>query len=85
MNANCDGNCLAYVWEHLHNFKTRRIYFKHQTPPPPLIRVALNAFSFADVRPNKEIYGHGTPYRVDSYTFTVDSHVQILSTEYSGP
>lgn len=54
-------------------------------PPPPLIRVALNAFSFADVRPNKEIYGHGTPYRVDSYTFTVDSHVQILSTEYSGP
>jgi benzoate 4-monooxygenase len=70
---------LAYVWEHLNNFRTRRLYLEHQKHP--VIRVGPNVLSFADVRAIKDIYNHGTPCRKDDvYNLTVDSHAHILNT-----
>lgn len=70
---------LAYVWEHLNNFRTRHLYLKHRKHP--VIRVGPNVLSFADVRAIKDIYGHSTPCRKDDvYTLTASSHAHILNT-----
>lgn len=69
---------LAYVWEHMYCFRTRRLYNQHREHP--VIRVGPNALSFADVGAIGDIYGHGTPCRKDDvYTLITGSHPHLLN------